>query len=318
MNDTEMNDIAAVELYRRFRPRNLSQLVGQEKAVAVLTEMIERKRVPHALLLTGGSGTGKTTIARILRRELNCSKNDFIPKNAADSRGIDTIREINSAKGLSPVGGDCRIWLMDECHQLTTAAQSVFLEMLEDTPEWVYFFLATTDPQKLLPTIRTRCTEVALKSLSAADIRLLLKGVCEKEKVKLSEEVADRIAEVAEGSARKALVLLHSVIGLSSEDEQLAAILSNDAKREAFDLVKALLWEKASWLDVAKILKTIEDGNDLERLRHLVLVNVSNTLLKGGKQSERAFAVIKAFECDWFASKKAGLVAACYDVMGGK
>src|SRR5690606_3369465 len=108
--------------------------------------------IPHAMLFTGPSGCGKTTLARILRVKLRCSDNDFQEINAADFRGIDSIRSMRQQVGAAPLGGDSRIWLIDEAHSMTADAQNAFLKLLEDTPRHVYFFLATTDPQKLKKT----------------------------------------------------------------------------------------------------------------------------------------------------------------------
>ena len=143
-----MDDSEATELYRKYRPTSFKQVVGQEEAIRTLTELGKRKAIPHAILFTGPSGVGKTTLARILQRKLKCVGNDFVEMNAANDRGVGIIRSIQNKVGLAPMLGSCRIWLMDEAHQLTSDAQSAFLKLLEDTPSHVYFMLATTDPQK--------------------------------------------------------------------------------------------------------------------------------------------------------------------------
>ena len=155
------------ELYKKHRPKNLKRVFGQSVAIGTLKPLIEAKQVPHSLLLTGPSGCGKTTLARILVKELKCAKADFMEVNCADFRGIDTVRDIRTRMMQAPIGGDCRVWLIDEAHMLTSAAQTAFLKMLEDTPDHIYFFLATTHPQKLLKTIKTRCTEIKLKEMTA-------------------------------------------------------------------------------------------------------------------------------------------------------
>src|SRR5437773_2031788 len=128
------------ELYKKHRPRKFADVVGQPRAVAALESMVAAGEVPHSVLFAGPSGTGKTTLARILARELGCGKN-FKEINAAESRGIDSIREVQSVMGLAPMGGKCRVWLWDEAHRLTPDSQSALLKTLEDTPSHVYFML---------------------------------------------------------------------------------------------------------------------------------------------------------------------------------
>src|SRR5687768_10085551 len=121
-------------LYKKHRPKTLKGIVGQDGAVASLQKMIDRNLIPHAILFTGDSGVGKTTIARILKDHLECGDPDFIEVNAADSKGIDMVRDIRSRAGLSPMAGPCRVWLIDEAHKLTTDAQNCILKILEDGP----------------------------------------------------------------------------------------------------------------------------------------------------------------------------------------
>jgi DNA polymerase-3 subunit gamma/tau len=313
------------ELYRRYRPAKLEDVVGQDDAVRQLRDWLKRKRVPHALLLSGPSGVGKTTIARILRKELNCSKNDFYEINAAESRGIDTVREVQGRMGLSPLGGDCRIWLFDEAHQLTRReggdAQTALLKTLEDTPDHVYFILATTNPNGLLPTIQGRCSQLTLKPIPE---RLLVKmmedvmGKHDGEHV-ITGEVYEKIAEAADGSARKALVILNQVMGLETEEDQLKAVARVDAKKTAFQLAQALIWSKASWKEIAGVIAAIED-TDWEGMRQLVMACASKELLneRNGKPSGKAFIVLDVFKDSWFYTGRNGLVWACCEVFRQK
>ena len=133
-----------MELYKKHRPSYLEDVFGQPEAVKVLGSMIEKDDLPHSILFTGPSGVGKTTLARILKEELECHANDFKEINCADFRGIDTIRDIRNNMNRQSLMGGPLIWLIDEAHKLTNDAQTAFLKMLEDTPKHVYFFLATT------------------------------------------------------------------------------------------------------------------------------------------------------------------------------
>lgn len=304
-----------MELYKKHRPSSLDEVVGQSAAVATLQQMADQKSFPHTLLFTGASGCGKTTLARIVKELLGCSDNDFVEMNCADFNGINMIRDIRTRMGLAPIGGKCRIWLIDEAHQLSSQAQNAFLKMLEDTPSHVYFLLATTDPNKLLKTVKTRCTEVKVKELAHGEAEKLLKAVCKREKRKIDEEVRDKIIEMAEGSARKLLVLLDQVMGLKDAEEQLAALEAGDYKAQAIALARELMNPRTSWTEVAKVLRGIEE--DPESIRHMVLGYANAILTKGGKLSSRAYCVIEAFRDNFYDSKKAGLTAACYEVVVG-
>lgn len=301
------------ELYKKYRPKSFKDVLGQPEAVKVLSGFLKSGNVPRFILLTGSSGTGKTSLARIMKDKLSCSDRDFVEINAADSRGIDTVREIRSLMSLSPMGGTCRIWLVDECHRLTGDSMGAFLKILEDTPSHVYFFFATTNPEKLLPTIRTRATEVKVNSLPHSIMKELLTSTCEKEDKKVSDEVIERIIECSEGSARTAMVNLNKIINLKSEEEQLSSILSNDVKRQVGEIFKLLLNPKSTWGEMCKIIKEIDE--EPEKIRHYVLAAATNVILGNPKNHNRVFRIIFAFEGNFFDSKKAGLIRACYEVI---
>lgn len=303
----------STELYKKHRPTLLKGMYGQAEAVGMVKVMLEKGTVPHTILFTGPSGCGKTTLARILRAKLNCSEDDFAELNCSDFRGIDMVRDIRSRMGLAPINGVCRIWLIDECHELTKQAQEAFLKILEDTPRHVYFLLATTEPSKLLPTIKSRCTEVRVKVLSASEMLKLLHDVSLKEKTKISDDVLDRVVTIAEGSARKALVLLHQVIGIPDENEQLASLEQADTMHHAIELARELINPRCSWSDVSKLIKTIEE--EPEQVRRMLLGYCANIVLSGGKSAPRCCMIIDRFGLNFFDSGKAGLVLAAWDVV---
>lgn len=305
-----------VELYRRLRPRRWKDLIGQEAVVKALAEKVVSGTVPHAILLVGPSGTGKTTVARILKAKMGCSDHDFAEINCAADGSIDTVRDIRSRMNLAPVAGACRMWLLDEFQSLSRAgfAQQAMLKMLEDTPSHVYFLLAATDDSKIIPTIKTRTTIYKFAALPVRKIRELLTSVCGKESATLGSigsGVLDKIAEIAEGSARKALVVLHQISGLGTDAERMEAVEKADVAKQAIDLARCLMKPGTKWKDAAAILAACDE--DPEAVRRLVLGYARSVLLKNSQP--KAYAVICAFEGNFFDSGAAGLARACWEVL---
>jgi DNA polymerase III gamma/tau subunit len=288
-------------------------MIGNNETVAALKNMLERKTLPHTILFHGPSGCGKTTLARILRDELKCHEMDFREMNCSDFRGIDSIREIIRAMTLAPVGGKCRIWLLDEVHKMTSDGQNAALKMLEDTPSHVYFFLCTTEPQKILKTILTRCCEMPVRLLDNDELEHLLKRTAKRERIKLSNKVLDHIVEGSQGSARTALVVLDKISNLD-EDERIKAIEDKlEEENEAIELCRALI-KKKSWPTVAKILKNLK--GEPESVRWSVLGYARSVLLS--HKSAEAYDIICAFEEPFYNSKGAGLARACFEsIFGG-
>lgn len=302
------------ELYLTHRPKFFCEMTGQEAAISTLEGMVRKGRTPHTVLFSGGSGVGKTSMARILAASVDCFGDDLVEVNCADFTGVDVVREIRNQINTFAMFGKSRVWIIDEVHSISKAAQQAFLKILEETPDHVYFFLCTTDPGKLLETIRTRCTEIKLSSIPADLLEKRVREVAKKEKIQLTDEVVERITEVSEGSLRKALVLLNQIMYLDSEQERLDAILPSDAKRKATELFYLLLNGKTKWPDVIKLLKSIEE--EPETLRRIVL-GCATAEMNKNKNLDKAFLVLVAFENDFFASNKAGLYRACFEVIRG-
>ena len=299
----------------RLRPTKLSQVIGQEAAVETL-KGLAKNGFPHFMLFTGPSGCGKTTLARIVTDRLGCHANDFDEVNAAKERGIDLVRGIEERWGYSGMGGDVRVWLIDEAHALTSDAQGAFLKMLEDTKLHVYFIFCTTNPEKLKPTIRTRATTIDLKAVSAKHVGQLLEYAIEQEGYETTEDVIEKIVDVAGGSPRKALVLLEQVAGVEGEAKQMSALVAADPSRDAIEIARALMKPGTTWNQMAKILSSVEGIDDKsEGIRWLVLSYMSTIALKGGKGAGRAVFIIDRFRDNFFDCKKAGLIAACYECL---
>jgi DNA polymerase-3 subunit gamma/tau len=258
--------------------------------------ILEQASCPHVFLLCGERGTGKTTIARIMKEKLGCGNRDFVELNAANTRGIDTVREIYNSSGYAPTSGKSRVYLLDECHQLTSTAQEALLKITEDAPDHVYFILSTTNPEKLIATLRSRCTTYKTEKLTRREIIKLLTWVLVEEgfpqdDIDYFTEVIVQIARVSEGIPREALVLLNQSISLTKEQalEMVKKhIVSGDA--QVNQLCQQLLGPD-DWATVAKTLEGL-DG-DSEQLRRGVMTYMRKVLSK--KYDIRAVQIMKAF-----------------------
>jgi DNA polymerase III gamma/tau subunit len=309
-----------MEIYKKHRPTKLSEIIGQPEAISIVQTWFKENTVPHTVLLAGGSGLGKTSLARIIRQYLQPDQDentiDYKELNCAKERGIDMVRDIWDRCGICPAGGKCRIWLLDECHSLTKDAMSSLLKMLEDTPKHVYFMLATTEPQKLLSTIKTRCSTLTLKSISESTLVIHLKNIVAKEKRGCSLNVIEAIVRASFGSVRQALVELDKVIDLPTEEVQLAAISSPTMQKDAFEIVKALLYytKKPSWSAFVKTIQNV-DTSEPERLRHFILACARTELRKANDRQNKAALILEVFKDPWYNEQESGLERCCFAVV---
>ena len=270
-------------LHTIYRPENLEGLVGNESTVESLTSVLNREHdVPHSFLFTGPAGTGKTTCAHILKNELNCAKSDFYIYNTANTRGIDTIREIIDNSHFMPMAGDVKLIVLEECHGLTGPAQESLLVILEQPPEHVYFALCTTEPEKLKPTIKRRCHSYELKLFSLPQVKKFLKGILEKEEVKnFSEEAITKIADVCNGSPGKALNLLDTIIDIGDNDLALKTIEdATVSEANIAEIARILLSGRGQWKDIATKIKGLT--GEAESLRYAFLGYFQAVLLNKG------------------------------------
>src|SRR5947199_9543647 len=216
-------------LARKWRPKTFAELSGQEHVVTALTNALSRGRLHHAYLLTGTRGIGKTTIARILAKSLNCVNGvtptpcgvcpacieidagrfvDLLELDAASNTGIDNMRDILDNARYAPTVGRYKVYLIDEVHMLSKAAFNSMLKTLEEPPEHVKFVLATTDPQKIPVTVLSRCLQFNLKMMPRTVIATHLAGILNEEKIGFDVTALDIIARSAQGSMRDALSVL--------------------------------------------------------------------------------------------------------------
>lgn len=301
-------------LAQKFRPAELSDVIGNEETVRALGAVLSKPRadIQHAFLFIGPPGCGKTTLGRITANRLDCHGMDLNEVDSADFRGIDTIREIRRNMTLAPFESTCRVWLLDECHAMTNDAQTALLKALEDAPSHVYFILCTTDPQKLLPTILSRCATFEVQALGPKTIQAFLQTVSRSERKRVPAEVLERIAADCLGSCRNALQILDKVIDLDPADMLVMAEQTAAKDNQVIDLCRAVM-QRAKWNDVAKILKGLEKENP-EKIRLAILGYCSNILLSG-KDAPQAFVVMDCFREPLYTNGRAGLILAAYEAL---
>ena len=231
-------------LYRKYRPQTFAEVRDQDHIIAVLQGALKKKAIPHAILFSGGRGTGKTTLARIFAKALDTSAVDLYEIDAASNRGIDDIRELKEAVHTLPFESTYKVYIIDEVHMLTKEAFNALLKTLEEPPAHVIFILATTEEEKLLETILSRCQVFRFRSPSRAVLAEIVTDVAKKEGFTLTLDAADLIAIAADGSFRDALgvtqkVLLASGDKVGSADE-VATIIGAPKNEIMLSLIKAL------------------------------------------------------------------------------
>ena len=300
------------ELYKKYRPKKLSQIIGNSATVNSIAAKLKNNSLPHFILLSGPSGCGKTTIARIIAKELKCNSSDFYEVNCANKNGVELARDIESKFRMKAISGGVRIWLLDEAHKLTSACSESLLKPLEDTPDHVYFIMASTDPGKILKTIKTRATEYSVSSLTDSECETLMDKVCKKEKLSIPIEVKEVIVEACLGSARDMLVNLDKIKDLDEEEMLEAAKQIVEKNAIALEIYKALMWGK--WTACAAAIKNNKE--EPEGIRRYILACANNVLLdpKKSKDHAKAFSVLSSFENPLYNIGKPGLTMCCYDV----
>jgi len=303
-------------LYLKYRPKTFGQIVGNKEIINSLEKMTDNPETcPHAILLQGETGCGKTTISRIIADKLGVKGADFTEMDSADFRGIDTVRTIRKQVMFAAREGKYRLFLMDECHKLTGDAQSALLKILEDTPKHVFFILATTDPQKLLKTIRGRCSVFTVKPLHEIEMSKLLKKVVRKEREELDDLVYEQIIQDAVGRPRNALQILDQVLRVDKDLRLATAKKTAEEESESIELCRALLAGNG-WKKVSNILRKLnEQGQDAESIRRHVL-GYANAILLKSENDVAALVIAEFFESFYFIGFP-GLTASCYAVIKG-
>jgi len=252
-------------LARKWRPQDFSQLVGQEHVRQALSNALQANRLHHAYLFTGTRGVGKTTIARILAKALNCEQGisaqpcgqchacreisegcfvDLIEVDAASKTKVEDTRDLLDNVQFAPTVGRFKVYLIDEVHMLSNHSFNALLKTLEEPPDHVKFLLATTDPQRLPVTILSRCLQFHLKRVEADAIRQQLQHILEAEQIEFEADALNPIAHAADGSLRDALSLLDQAIAYGAgtvRESEVSSMLGNIDRQGVLALIKALV-----------------------------------------------------------------------------
>ena len=310
-----------ITLYRKYRPKDFSEIAGESDIVKTLKNSLDNDRISHAYLFSGPRGVGKTTSARLIAKGVNCLKNgissspcnecencreidngsfiDLIEIDAASNRGIDEIRELKDKINYQPSKGRKKIYIIDEVHMLTKEAFNALLKTLEEPPEHVIFILATTEPDKILPTIISRCQRYDFKSLTYTEVKDKLSEICRGENVEIDEGSLGLIYESSGGSMRDAISILERVIitylGEKIDEDKCSKVIGITSKtllKEFLGIVKgnrisegAVFLDKL-WLDSLNKFKYEED----KRLLGYVALN---SLIKKADKGTKEVVVEK-------------------------
>lgn len=301
-----------MNLYRKYRPPSFEEIYGNEDTVEALQNMVKKKNT-HSFLLYGETGCGKTTLGRIIAKELNSFGADFREIDTADFRGIDTIREIRKQAQFKPLESDCRVFLIDECHKLTGDAQNALLKILEDTPNHVYFILATTEPQKLISTIKGRCSQFAVKPLNDNQMFRLLRKIVKAENEHLEKSIYNQIVLDSLGHPRNAIQILEQVLNVKEEKRLQTAKRSAEKQSQSIELCRVLL-ANSGWKKISNILKGLKQ-EDPEGIRRVVLGYCQSVLLSS--ENDQAALIMEEFIEPFYNTGFPGLTFACYSVLKG-
>jgi DNA polymerase-3 subunit gamma/tau len=245
--------------YRKYRPASLDELVGQSEAVKLIQQQVKNDNLSHAYLFSGPRGVGKTSLARIIATTLGCDPVfDITEIDAASHNKVDDIRDLNdSINFIASSPGNKRVFILDEVHMLSNAASNAFLKTLEEPPGHVIFILATTEPDRVIETIKSRTTHIAFKRISNEEIVTTLSMIAKSEKIKISSEVLKYISNQSEGSLRDAINLLeqtHNTFGDKANIDDLYSILGKVSNVDMFKIIESINGQDTS--EVLNILQS--------------------------------------------------------------
>ena len=269
-------------LYRAYRPRTFAEVRGQDHVVSVLQAAIENKKIAHAYLFIGTRGTGKTSIARILARELGVSDKDLYEMDAASHTSVDDIRELREGVNVMPFESPYKFYIIDEAHMLSKSAWNAFLKTLEEPPAHVIFVLATTERDKVPDTIQSRCEIYAFKQPTRDVLSSVVTDVARKEGYTLEPAAAELVALLADGSFRDSLSILQKVLTVSKDKKVSVTEVETVAGAPRGALVRTLvkaLSEKDAAGALVGVQEAVRQNLDMRTLTKLLIHRMRVVLL---------------------------------------
>ncbi len=259
MNDAKKNELHNVALYRKYRPAAFEEVLGQEHVVGVLKKAIASGDITHSYLFFGARGTGKTSVARILAREIGCAPEDLYEIDAASNRGIDDVRELREGVKTLPFKSRYKVYIIDEVHMLTKEAFNALLKTLEEPPKHAIFVLATTEMHKVPETVISRCQTFTFKKPSVALLKKSAIDIAKKEGYLLEPSAADLLATLGDGSFRDTQGVLHLALSAAEEEKISRTFVETITNAPPAILVNRLIGALVE-KDIAQALGAVGDA----------------------------------------------------------